>query len=62
MRKEFGCRIGPDGGGGGFNGGGIPRPASNPYILYPLSMLYDSIVASMLDSASFDHFDRNEPK
>jgi hypothetical protein len=41
---------------GGSNGGGIPRPASNPYILYPLSMLYDSIIASMLDSARFDHF------
>ena len=78
MRKEFGWpalrsfgeggvpgeggRIGLDHGGGSFNGGGIPCPASNPYILYPFSMLYDSIVASMLYSANFDHFGRNEPK
>jgi hypothetical protein len=62
MLKEFGGRTGPDRGGGSLNGGGIPRPAFNPYILYPLSMLYDFIVASMLDSARFDHFDRNEPK
>ena len=58
-RKESGGRIGPDRGGGSFNGGGMPHPASNPYILYPLSMLYDSIVASVLDSARltiFGHF------
>ena len=47
---------GAEGGGEGFNGGGIPRPASNPLILYQLSMLYDFIVAGMLYSASFDHF------
>ena len=72
MRQEFGGpalrsfgeggRIGPDRGGGGFNGGGIPRPAFNPNILYSLSMLYDSIVASVLDSASFDHFAENRRK
>jgi len=38
------------------DGGGIPRPAFNPYILYQFSMLYDSIVASMLYSASFEPF------
>jgi len=47
---------GAEGGGRGSNGGGIPRPASNHSILYQFSMLYDSIVASMLFSASFDHF------
>ena len=47
---------GAEGDGGGCNGGGIPCPVSNPYILYPLSMLYDSTVASTLYSASFDHF------
>jgi len=56
MRKEFGGRIGPDRGGGSLNGGGTPRPAFNPYILYSLSMLYDFIVASVLYSASFAHF------
>ena len=62
MRQEFGWRVRPDRGGGSFKGGGISRPAFNPYILYPLSMLYDSGVARMLDSASFGLFGRNEPK
>jgi len=30
MRKEFGWRIGPDRGGGSFNGGGMLHPAFNP--------------------------------
>jgi hypothetical protein len=47
---------GAEGDGGGFNGGGIPRPDSHHSILYLLSMLYDSIVASMFFSAGFDHF------
>jgi hypothetical protein len=38
------------------DGGGIPRAVSNHSILYQFSMLYDSIVASVLFSASFDHF------
>jgi hypothetical protein len=53
---------GSEGGGRGFNGGGIPRPASNHSILYQFSMLYDSIFAGILYSARFDHFDRNEHK
>jgi len=42
--------------------GRIPRLASNPYILYPLSMLYDSIPASLPFSGSFDHFEENNRK
>jgi hypothetical protein len=46
--------IGSDG--RGFNGGGISYAASNHSILYQLSMLYESIVASVLFSAGFDYF------
>ena len=62
MRKEFGGPTGPDRGGGGFNGGRIPRPASNPYILYSLSILYDFIAASLPFPPFLTIFDRNRPK
>jgi hypothetical protein len=50
---------GAEGGGGAFNGGGIPRPASNHSILYQFSMLYDSIVLACFIPpvlTIFDHF------
>ncbi len=47
---------GPEDDGGRFNGAGTPRPAFNHSILHQLSMLYDSIAASMPFSACFDHF------
>jgi hypothetical protein len=51
-----------EGGGGGYNGGGIAPAAPNHSILYPLSMLYDSIAASMPDSSSLAVFQENEAK
>jgi hypothetical protein len=42
--------------------GGILRPAPNPYILYSLSMLYDSIATNRPFSASFGHFEDKIPK
>jgi hypothetical protein len=44
------------------DGGGIPHPASNPSILYLLSMLYDSIAASMPFSARLAIFEEKQPK
>jgi len=37
-------------------GAGIPHPASNPSILYQLSMLYGFLAARLLFSADFGHF------
>jgi hypothetical protein len=44
------------------DGGGIPLLATNPSILYPLSIHYDSSVASLPFSANLAIFDENKPK
>jgi hypothetical protein len=45
-----------DGGWRRRSGGGIPCAASNPSILYPLSMFYDSVAANMPFFHQFEQF------
>ena len=53
---------GSEGGGGGFNGGGIPRPASNHLILYLFSMLLIPSLQACFIPPVLTIFARNEPK
>ena len=48
MRRNFAWRMGPDCGGEGCDGDGIPRPALNHSILYQLSMVYDLLKMKFL--------------